>query len=144
MRRTFLIAALAIAIGGCFPLLAADDSQPATSNFPGAEYPRVHADGSATFRLSAPEAETVRLVPGGSDNGLGEGPFDMERDEDGVWMVTTPPAVPGFHYYWFEVDGLIVNDQGSRKYFGWNRESSGIEIPDPNLEVPTLQEGRGV
>ncbi len=140
MKRTVACHLLAFALCIGIGAEAADDSQPASSNFPGAEYPRVHADGSATFRLRAQAAEVVRLVPGGSDNGLGQGPFDMKRDEDGVWMVTTPPAVPGFHYYWFEVDGLVVNDPGSRKYFGWNRESSGIEIPDPDVDFYDIKD----
>jgi enterochelin esterase family protein len=37
----------------------------------------------------------------------------------------------GFHYYWFDVDGVKVNDPGSETFFGYNRETSGIEIPDP-------------
>jgi enterochelin esterase-like enzyme len=109
---------------------APDDSRPATSNVLNAPYPRVHADGRVTFRLVAPNAQKVQLQPGGADNGLGKGPFDMTRDEKGVWTVTTPPAVPGFHYYWFLADGLIVNDTGSETYFGCGRQSSGIEIPD--------------
>ena len=49
-------------------------------------------------------------MPGGDDNGLGKGPYDMVRDEKGVWTVTIPPAVPGFHYYWLSVDGFPAND----------------------------------
>jgi enterochelin esterase family protein len=48
--------------------------------------------------------------------------------------VTTAPAVPGFHYYWFEVDGLNVNDPSSYTYFGWGRETSGIEVPEPGVD----------
>jgi 1,4-alpha-glucan branching enzyme len=72
---------------------------PASSNVRGAEYPRIHADLRVTFRLEAPSAHTVQVQPGGDGNGLGAGPFDMQRDAAGVWSVTTPPAVPGFHYY---------------------------------------------
>jgi enterochelin esterase family protein len=106
------------------------DGQPATTNVRGAEYPRVHDDLTVTFRCRAPEARKVQLQPGGSDNGLGKGPFDMVRGADGVWTVTIPPAVPGFHYYWFLVDGAIVNDPASETFFGWARPSSGIEIPE--------------
>jgi enterochelin esterase-like enzyme len=112
---------------------AADGSQPATSNLPGAEYPRIHADLRVTFRVSAPGAQKVQVVPGGSDNGLGKGPFDMTRDDKGVWSITTPPAAPGFHYYWLQVDGFACNDPATQTYFGWNKECSGIEIPDKTL-----------
>jgi enterochelin esterase-like enzyme len=110
---------------------AADDSKPASSNVPGAAWPRVHADLRVTFRVSAPNARKVQLQPGGGDNGLGKGPMDMVReDEKGFWTVTTPPALPGFHYYWFLVDGFQTNDPASETYFGWGRETSAVEVPD--------------
>ena len=109
---------------------AEDDAKPAASNLPGAEYPRIHPDLRVTFRVNAPEAQKVQVIPGGSDNGLGRGPFDMTRDEKGIWTVTTPPAVPGFHYYWLQVDGFACNDPSTQTYFGWNKECSGIEVPD--------------
>jgi enterochelin esterase family protein len=37
----------------------------------------------------------------------------------------------GFHYYWFNADGIRTNDPGAMTFFGFNRETSGIEIPDP-------------
>jgi enterochelin esterase family protein len=112
-----------------FLLFQAADSQPAPTNVRGAQYPRIHSDNRVTFRYKAPEAKKVQLQPGGADNGLGKGPFDMTREADGSWIVTTPPAVPGFHYSWFLVDGAIVNDPASETFFGWARQSSGIDIP---------------
>jgi enterochelin esterase-like enzyme len=95
---------------------------------PGAAYPRVHPDLRVTFRVNAPTAQKVQVKPGG--DGLGKAPFDMVRDDKGVWTVTTPPAAPGFHYYFLLVDGFQCNDPGSQTYFGWNVDASGIEIPD--------------
>ena len=108
---------------------AGDTPAPASSNVMNAQYPAVFADGRAAFRLRAPNATKVQLQPGGNDNGLGLQPIDMTKGADGFWTVTTPPAVPGFHYYWFVVDGLQVNDPGSQTFFGWARDTSGIEIP---------------
>ena len=105
-----------------------DDSKPASSNVPGAQYPRIHADLRVTFRVNAPAAQKVQVKPGG--DGLGKSPYDMVRDDKGVWTVTTPPAVPGFHYYFLLVDGFQCNDPGSQTYFGWNTETSGVEVPD--------------
>jgi enterochelin esterase family protein len=122
---------MALALTAAIPQAPADDGRPASSNVLNAQYPRVDADRRATFRLTAPNARKVQLQPGGNDNGLGTGPIDMLRDDAGVWSVTLPPAVPGFHYYWFVVDGLNVNDPGSETYFGWGRQTSGIEVPDP-------------
>ncbi len=112
------------------PAQTPDDSQPAASNVRGAEYPRVHSDLRVTFRIKAPSVQKVQLQPGGNDNGLGKGPFELVRSEDGTWSITTPPAVAGFHYYWFLIDGLAVIDPASRTYFGWSKECSGVEVPD--------------
>lgn len=109
------------------------DFHPAPSNVRNADYPRIHDDLRVTFRIRAPEAQSVQLRPGGDDNGLG-GPLDMERDDDGNWTVTTPPVTAGFHYYWFLIDGVRVNDPGSETYFGWARQSSGIEVPEPGSD----------
>jgi hypothetical protein len=34
------------------------------------------------------------------------GKFPMTRGSDGVWSVTTPPLVVGFHYYALDADGV--------------------------------------
>ena len=115
----------------CF-LQANEDGEPASSNVRGAAYPRVHADLQVTFRLKAPDARSVALHPGG--DGLGKGDIPMIKGEDGFWSVTTPPAVPGFHYYWFVVDGTIVADPASETYFGWARQTSGVEIPEKGTD----------
>ena len=129
--RTVIVA---LTLSASMAQAPADDSRPASSNVLNAQYPRVHADNRVTFRLTAPNAQKVQLQPGGADNGLGKGPVDMTRDEKGVWSITLPAAVPGFHYYWFVVDGLNVNDPGSETYFGWGRQTSGIEVPEPGAD----------
>ena len=113
---------------------------PATSNVPGAMFPRVHPDRRITFRLRAPAASKVEVQPGGADNGLGPGPYPMQRDEEGQWTVTTPPAVPGFHYYWLVVDGVAVNDPGCETYFGYGRQTSGVEVPEEGVDFYDAQE----
>jgi enterochelin esterase-like enzyme len=118
----------------------ADDSVPAPSNVRGAEYPRVYPDLRVAFRIKAPEAKKVQLQPGGDDNGLGKGPIEMTRGADGVWSVTLPPVVPGFHYYWFLVDGVAVSDPASETYFGWARQSSGIEVPGTDADFYAMKD----
>jgi len=131
MTRTLIIA---LTLAASMAQAPSDDSRPASSNVLNAQYPRVHADNRVTFRLTAPNAQKVQLQPGGADNGLGKGPIDMTRDEKGLWSITLPPAVPGFHYYWFLVDGLAVNDPGSETFFGWGRQTSGIEVPESGAD----------
>jgi enterochelin esterase-like enzyme len=53
----------------------------------------------------------------------------LEREADGLWTVTTRPQVPGFHYYWYILDGVNVSDPASETFYGVGRQSSGIEIP---------------
>jgi enterochelin esterase family protein len=59
----------------------------------------------------------------------------MAKNAEGVWSVTIPPAVPGFHYYWLSVDGFAANDPNTYTYFGWNKECSGIDIPDRSIDL---------
>ena len=115
---------------------APDDSKPASSNVLNAQYPRIHEDGRVTLRFTAPGAKKVQLQPGGADNGLGKGPIDMAVQDEGkgLWSITLPPPVPGFHYYWFLVDGIAVNDPGSETYFGWGRQTSGIDVPEKGAD----------
>jgi enterochelin esterase family protein len=111
--------------------LVAAESTPASSNLGNAEYPRIASDLRVTFRLRAPNAKQVKLEGGA---GLVKEPLEMTRGGDGTWSVTTPPAVPGFHYYWFMVDGLRVNDPSSAAFFGWGRDTSGIEVPEAGVD----------
>jgi enterochelin esterase family protein len=131
MRTLSLIAILLSCI---LPASAADDARPAPSNVSNAQYPRIHPDRRITFRLRAPAATKVQVQPGGADNGLGKGPFDMQRGEDGTWTVTIPPTVAGFHYYWLIVDGVAVNDPASETFFGWGRQCSGIDVPEVGVD----------
>jgi len=99
------------------------DSQPASTNVLNSQYPRIHSDLRATFRLAASDAQKVVVSVGG-------GKYEMKRETDGLWYVTTPPLVPGFHYYSFTIDGANVSDPGSHAFFGTSRDASGIEVPE--------------
>lgn len=117
-----------------------DGSKPASSNVRGAEYPRVYPDGRVTFRVYAPQAHKVQIEPimgqieSNGYNGLGKAPYDMIKDEEGFWTVTTPPVVPGWHAYWLVVDGVRVCDPSSQTYPGMNGRVSGVEVPEPGID----------
>jgi enterochelin esterase-like enzyme len=109
-----------------------DEGMPSSTNLLNARYPRVHADGRATFQLKAPDAKRVQVF---TNYGLGpRGHWDMTRGEGGVWSFTSPPIVPGFHYYAFLVDGVLVNDPGTDTFFGTSKPTSGIEIPEKGVD----------
>ena len=110
----------------------ADESRPASTNVNNSAYPRLHSDLRITLQLKAPDAKTVQVV---GNFGLGKGgPWAMERGEGGIWTVTTPPVVPGFHYYTLNVDGAQVNDPASDIFFGTGKPTSGIEIPERDVD----------
>jgi enterochelin esterase family protein len=118
---------------------AAETDRPAPSAVRGSQYPLLHADGTVTFRVTAPDAKQVQIVPRGTGNGLGDRPLELSRDAQGAWSVTAPVR-PGFHYYQLRVDGYAGNDPASRTFFGWAQESSGLEVPDPELDFYSLRD----
>ena len=99
---------------------------PATTNVRGAEYPRIHPDLRVTFRIKAPNAQKVEF-------NLGKR-YVAEKAEDGTWTATTDPQVPGFHYYWLVIDGVMVNDPASETFYGTGKEASGIEVPEKDVD----------
>ena len=108
--------------------------QPAATNVWGAEYPRVDSDGRAEFRVKAPDATKVRI-------NFWSGPkLDMVKQPDGFWTVTTPPLVPGFHYYTLIIDGAEVTDLNSHAFFGGGKDASGIEVPEPGTTFYSIQD----
>jgi enterochelin esterase-like enzyme len=116
---------------------AAEQSSPSELNVLGAPTPSIHADRGITFTLKAPDARSVQVAGG---DGLGVGPFPMTKDVEGIWSVTTPPAVPGFHYYWFVLDGVPVNDPSSETFFGYGKETSGVEVPEPGANYYAIND----
>ncbi len=128
---------LALAVFSCLCLAAqsGSDTVPATTNVRNAQSPRVFPDGRAEFTLKAPEAKSVAL-----SGAVSSSPLQMAKSADGVWSVTTSRLVPGFHYYWFLVDGVQTNDPGSMTYMGYGKETSGIEIPEPGVDFYSIKQ----
>lgn len=108
--------------------------QPASTNVWGAEYPRVDGTGRVQLRVKAPEATNVRV-------NFWSGPkVEMVKQGDGFWMLTTPPLVPGLHYYNFVVDGAEVSDTGSQSFFGGGKYASAVEVPEPGSTYYAIQD----
>lgn len=99
------------------------NSVPAQTNVPEAEYPKIAPDNSVTFRVVAPKANEIKVDICGKQ-------YPMTKDEKGVWMVTTDPLVVGFHYYFLIIDGVSVSDPASESFYGCGLMASGIEIPE--------------
>jgi enterochelin esterase-like enzyme len=122
-----LLSILALLLLTAFSSLAQDTDgfKPSETNVWGVEYPRVDSAGKVQIRVKAPNATTVKL-------NFWSGPkLDMVKQADGFWMVTTPPLVPGFHYYVIQIDGAEVSDPNTHAYFGGGRPVSAVEVPEP-------------
>lgn len=119
---------LGIAVFLLTSLCCAQDAsgfQPASTNVWDAQYPRVDGTGRVELRVKAPDASKVKL-------NFWSGPkLDMEKQPDGFWTVTTPPLVPGLHYYTFIIDGAEVSDPNSHAFFGGGKDTSMVEVPEP-------------
>jgi len=94
---------------------------PASTNARGVKYPQILPDSRAIFRIKAPDAQRVQLDLAKK--------YDMVKNSEGVWEVTTDSLTEGFHYYSLLVDGLAVADPSSETFYGMGRMASGIEVP---------------
>src|SRR6185436_20560421 len=70
---------------------------------PAIKSPEVAADGRVTFRLRAPNAKEVAATVAGNS-------LPMQKDEQGVWTVTSSSFTPGMYTYALVVDGTSLND----------------------------------
>ena len=95
----------------------------AETTIPGNEFPKVDKEHRAYFYIKAPEARKVIVD-------ICNKKYDMQRDGKGGFMAVTDPLPVGFHYYFMNIDGANFIDPASETFFGCNRESGGIEIPE--------------
>lgn len=69
--------------------------------------PEVHPDRTVTFRLRAPNAKEVLLAREGAQR------VPMQKDDKGVWTLTTDPLEPDYYGYSFVIDGVSMMDPGA-------------------------------
>ena len=110
----------------------------AETTIEGNQFPKVDKQNRAYFYINAPQARKVVVD-------ICSKKYDMQSDGKGGFMAVTDPLPVGFHYYFMNVDGINFIDPATETYFGCNRESGGIEIPEgpegdyyrPQQGVPT-------
>jgi enterochelin esterase-like enzyme len=107
------------------------DGIPASTNVPGATYPKILPDNRVAFLFKAPEAQKVQVDLGKK--------YDMVKDTGGYWKTTTDPIFVGFHYYSIVIDGVAVCDPASQTFYGMSRMASGIEILDKDGDYYTAK-----
>lgn len=97
---------------------------PAATNVRSAKYPQILPDNRVVFRIKAPETQKVQIDLGKK--------YDMVKDKEGFWEVTTEVISEGIHYYSLLIDGVALADPASETFYGMGRMASGIEIPSVN------------
>lgn len=105
---------------------------PASTNIRNANYPQILPDNRVVFKVKAPDAQKVQIDLGKK--------YDMIKDTEGFWNVTTDSISRGFHYYTLLIDNVAVADPASESFYGMSRMASGIEIPYRNGGFYALKE----
>jgi enterochelin esterase-like enzyme len=109
----------------------APEGVPAPTNVTNSRYPRILSDNRIVFQINAPQANKVQVDLGRI--------YDLQKDEKGLWSVTTGQQVPGFHYYSLVIDGVRVSDPASESFYGTGRMSSAIDIPEEGADFYTVK-----
>ena len=99
--------------------------------------PEVSDDGRVTFRLRAPNAREVAATLAGNS-------LPMQKDEQGVWSVTSGPLAPGIYTYSLLVDGTSINDPNNRQVqTSFNSFQSMFAVPGPDPWLPARNVAKG-
>lgn len=104
---------------------------PAVSNVRSAKYPQILPDNRVMFKLKA-DAQKVQVDLGKK--------YDLVKDAEGYWTITTDTISEGFHYYSLLIDGVALADPASETFYGMGRMASGIEIPSRNGSFYALKD----
>jgi enterochelin esterase family protein len=117
MKRTLLVLTLTV-----LAALAQSPQPP-----PPIISPEVHADKTVTFRFRDPNAKEVFLAREGAAR------ISMQKDEQGVWSVTTDPLEPDFYGYSFVADGVgLIDPSNSLMKPNLLNAESEVHVPGPN------------
>jgi enterochelin esterase-like enzyme len=148
LRRICLVLAPAVA---CSTLLVAQQPAPPAPAAPQAaapagrggrgappvKSPEITADGRVTFRLRAPNAKEVAVSMSGKQ-------LPMQKDDQGVWAVTTDPMNPDIYTYSLVIDGTSMNDPSNRQVqTSFGSFQSMFVVPGPKAWLPSPGVARG-
>jgi enterochelin esterase family protein len=90
--------------------------------------PEVQIDGRITFRLLAPNAHKVTVSIEGQ-----AAPLEMQKDDQGVWSVTSAALMPNLYGYSFNADGAHIIDPSNTKIKpNLLSLSNYLEVPGPS------------
>jgi enterochelin esterase family protein len=96
---------------------------------PRIQSPEVHPDRTVTFRFRDPNAKEVLVGLEGSTK-----PIAMQKDEQGVWSVTTDPLPPDLYGYSFRADGVgLIDPSNPLLKPNLLGTQNMVDVPDPSL-----------
>src|SRR5579864_3714823 len=102
------------------PILAQPPQTPPVNS------PEVHSDRTVTFRFRDPNAKEVLLSREGSQR------VAMQKDEEGVWTVTTDPLEPDLYGYSFIADGVgLIDPANAGMKPNLLNTTSVVHVPGP-------------
>src|SRR6267154_1184381 len=122
MRRTLSLLPLFYVFGFASAALAQTTPAPVVS-------PEVQSDNRVTFRFRAPNAKEVGVSLEGAPKDL-----TMQKDEHGVWSVTSDPLTPDFYGYAFVADGVhLIDPSNPLMKPNLLNTTSQVHVPEASL-----------
>jgi enterochelin esterase-like enzyme len=89
--------------------------------------PEVHPDNRVTFRFRAPNIKEAAISLEGVPK-----PFPMQKDEQGVWSLTTDPLAPDYYGYAIVADGVTLFDPSNHAIKpNFLYRASEVHVPGP-------------
>jgi enterochelin esterase family protein len=89
--------------------------------------PEVHSDNRVTFRFRAPNIKEVAISLEGSPK-----PVPMQKDDQGVWSLTTDPLAPDYYGYSIIADGVGLFDPSNYAIKpNFLYRASEVHVPGP-------------
>src|SRR5438270_11481316 len=86
--------------------------------------PEVHSDRTVTFRLRDPNAKEVLFAREGAQR------VPMQKDDQGIWTLTTDPLDPDYCGYSFVADGVsLIDPSNSAMKPNLLSQSSEVHVP---------------
>lgn len=120
MKRTFLVLTIVFTVLMAAVARAQTPPPPVIS-------PEVHADKTVTFRFRSPNDKEVAVSIEGAAK-----PLPMQKDDQGVWSVTTEPLAPDYYGYTIIADGVGLFDPSNHAVKpNFLYRASEVHVPGP-------------
>jgi len=121
-RILFTLALVFAAVTAASPIARSQTAPPPLIS------PEVHPGHAVTFRFRDPNAKEVALQLEGSSK-----PVPMQRDDQGVWSVTTGPLAPDYYGYSFLADGVagLLDPSNYRVKPNFLYRANEVYVPGP-------------